>query len=417
MTRPNIVLIMADQQRADSLACAGNRFTVTPNLDRLAREGVRFTRAFTTWPVCTPARGTMWTGLYPHAHGLIENVYGIADAFQSVAKVRTTLFDLAKKAGYTTAHFGKWHLGDDKPHYFDVWEACFNSRVHHWVDALDRGKYRPELQTDHALAFIRSRKPGDAPYLLVQGYYPPHDPYTAPQCFYEPYRGKGIPFAGYYAAVTALDHEVGRLLDALEETRTRDNTVIVYFADHGDTFFYREDGEHKFVCFEESILIPFLMSWPAGLPQGRVTDRPITLADLLPTVLDLAGAPIPGGIHGTSVLPVARGGHVPWRDDAYVQNRTHKRLIDQRCFRTEAWKLIGSKNGPHSLYDLRRDPEEEMDLFETPRADVMGRFANEPSHAEAARELAHKMRDAAARIDDAEGVVIAEGVLASLKGR
>ncbi|MBI1775646.1 MAG: sulfatase-like hydrolase/transferase [Proteobacteria bacterium] len=414
MTKPNIILIMADQQRADSLACYGNMFTVTPHLDRLARGGVRFTRAFTNWPVCTPARGTMWTGVYPHAHGLIENVYGIPDAFQSVAKVRTTLFHHLKRLGYVTAHFGKWHLGEAKPDYFDVWEASFNSRVHHWVGGLDSGKYRPELQTDRAIEFLRGRKPGDAPFLIVQGFYPPHDPYTAPQRFYAPYRGRGIHCAGYYAAVTALDHEVGRLLAALEDTQQADDTAILYFADHGDTFFYREDGEHKFVCFEEAILIPFLMTWPKHLPEGRVVSQPITLADLLPTVVQLAGGTVPESAHGRSALGLARGEAVAWPDHVYIQNTTHKRRLQQRCYRTERWKLIASLNGPHSLYDLARDPEEELDLFELPREDEYSRFKNEPSHAVVARDYAHKLQEAAAAIDDRQGIAIGDQVIASL---
>jgi len=415
--RPNIILIMPDQQRADSLGCYGNSFTVTPNLDRMAAGGVRFTRAFTNWPVCTPARGTMWTGMYPTAHGLIENVYGIDDAFKEHAKVRTTMFHLMKAAGYTTAHFGKWHMGDAKPDYFDVWEASFNSRVNHWVGQVDSGKYRPTLQTDFAVDFIHSRKPGDAPFLMVQGFYPPHDPYTAPQRFYEHYRNRGVPFAGYYAAVTALDYEVGRMLDALEDSRQRDNTVIIYFSDHGDTFLYREDGEHKFVCFDDSILIPFLVSWPKGLPAGRVTAQPVTLADLLPTVVALGGGTLPAGMHGRDLMPAAKDTVADWPDHVYIQNRTHHRKLNQRCYRTDTWKLIGSLDGPHSLYDLVRDPEEEFDLFDTPRNDVMGRFKTEPSHAGTARDLAHKLKAEAARFDDAQGIAIADQVLAALAGR
>ena len=143
MDRPNIVLIMADQQRMDSLGCYGNVFTRTPNLDRLAAGGVRFTHALTPWPVCTPARATMWTGMYPHAHGLTGNVYGVDDAISMQSPIEVTLFDLLRRAGYLTAHFGKWHLGEKQPPFFDVWEESFNSRLGHWVDGLQDGVYRP----------------------------------------------------------------------------------------------------------------------------------------------------------------------------------------------------------------------------------------------------------------------------------
>jgi len=418
MARPNIVLIMPDQQRADSLGCYGNVFTRTPEVDRMARQGVRFTRAFTTWPVCTPARGTMWSGTYPHRHKLIDNVYGVDDAFATMAGVSTTLFDVLKAGGYTTAHFGKWHLGEKQPRYFDVWEETFNSRVHHWIGGVDSGVWRPGLQTDRCIQFLNSRKEGDPPFCMVQGYYPPHDPYTAPKEFYAHYRDKGVPFAGYYAGVSAIDYETGRILDALERNGQRHNTLVIFFADHGDTFFYRDDGEHKFVCTDDSIRIPFVLSWPAVIPPNTVNDRMVGLQDLMPTVLDAAGVAPPEGMHGKSVLPLARGERSSWRDFYFVQNRTHKRRVTQRSYRTDDWKLIGSVDGgSHSLYDLKRDPEEEWDLFLTPRKDVMDRFRDEPSHAPKARELAERMRSYAQSIDDTEGVGIADRVIAELAGR
>ncbi len=418
MVRPNIVLIMPDQQRADSLGCYGNVFTKTPEVDRMAREGVRFTRAYTTWPVCTPARGSMWSGTYPHKHKLIDNVYGVDDAFATLAGVKTTLFDVLKAAGYTTAHFGKWHLGEKQPKYFDVWEETFNSRVHHWIGGVDGGVWRPGLQTDRCIQFIRSRKAGDAPFCMVQGYYPPHDPYTAPKEFYRHYRDKGVPFAGYYAGVSAIDYETGRILDALDSTGQRHNTLVVFFADHGDTFFYRADGEHKFVCTDDSIHIPFVMSWPAVIPPNTMNDRMVGLHDLMPTVLDACGVAPPEGMHGKSALPLARGENAAWRDFHYVQNRTHVRRITQRSYHTDDWKLIASvEGGEHALFDLKRDPEEEWDLFLTPRKDVMDRFRDEPSHAPKARELASAMRSYAQSIDDSEGVAIADRALEALAGR
>jgi choline-sulfatase len=418
MARPNIVLIMADQQRTDSLGCYGNVFTRTQEVDRLAQSGVRFTRAMTPWPVCTPARGTMWSGVYAHKHRLIENVYGVDDAFAGRAGVSTTVFDLLKRAGYTTAHFGKWHLGENQPKYFDVWEESFNSRVHHWIGGLDSGVWRPGLQTDRSIAFLDSRQAGGPPFIMVQGYYPPHDPYTAPKEFYEPYRDKGVPFPGYYAGVSAVDYETGRILDALERNGLRHNTLVIYYADHGDTFFYRGGGNHKYVCFDDAIRIPFIMSWPAVLPVRTTNERMIGLQDLMPTILEAAGAPIPDGMHGRSVLPLARGETTPWRQSFYVQNRTYDRKVDQRCYRTDDWKLIASgEQGEHLLFDLARDPEEEWDLFLTPREDVMDRYRNEPSHAPKARELAEAMRKTAASLDDPDGIAIADRALSALAGR
>ncbi|MCZ8097566.1 MAG: sulfatase-like hydrolase/transferase [Burkholderiales bacterium] len=416
--RPNVVLVFSDQQRMDSIGAYGNRFVATPELDAMAANGMRFTRAFTPWPVCTPARATMWTGAYPHAHGLIDNVYGVANAFDGpAARLRTTVFDRLQDAGYLTAHFGKWHLGEEQPAFFDVWEECFNSRLGHWVDGKRDGVYRPDRQTDASLAFLRRQAARDQPFVMVQSYYPPHDPYTAPRRFYEHYRDRGVPFAGYYAAVTALDGCLGRIRATLRETGLDRDTVLVYYSDHGDTFWYRREGEHKFVCHDDAIRIPFIAEGP-GIAAGSVCPLPVGLQDLAPTMVDLAGAAPMAPQHGRSLAPLLRGERPPWRDDYYVQNITHVSKIEQRCVRTDAWKLIASANGAHELYDLRDDPEEELDLFLTPRPDgEFRRYEHFPDFAREIEALAARMRSTAAGMGDTRGVEIADGVNAAIAGR
>ena len=257
---------------------------------------------------------------------------------------------------------------------------AFNSLGSHWVDSRIVGRYKPDVQTDQSIAYLKSIAEQDRPFVIVQSYYPPHDPFTAPRRFYEPYRGRGVPFAGYYAAVSNIDYNVGRLMQTLEELKLSERTIFVFFSDHGETFKYRDDGEHKFVCFDDAICcIPFIVRWPAHVPPGRVLDPVIGLQDLMPTVLDYAGAPMPQGLHGRSIRPWLQGKTVPWRDTYYVENRTWVNRYPQRCIRTEAWKLILSDGGPHSLYNLRDDPEEELDVFETPRADVYDQYLRFPS--------------------------------------
>ena len=416
--RPNVVLIMADQQRMDSLRCYGNRFVDSPHLDALAARGTRFDCAFTPWPVCTPARGTMWTGLYPHAHGLIDNVYDIANAFATVAhpRARTTVFERLRGGGYHTAHFGKWHLGEEQPPFFDTWQECFNSRRSHWVDGRQNGTYRPDLQTDAAVAFLRQ---ASEPFVLVQGFYPPHDPYTAPQRFYAPYRGKGVPFAGYYAAVSALDHCTGRLYTALTETGLAERTLVVYFSDHGDTFFYRREGEHKFVCYDDAIRTPLIIAGP-GVTVGAARSEPVGLQDLTPTLLDYAGIAAPDQMHGRSLRPLLEGHPTPpgWRQSFYVENTTHVSAIRQRCVRAARYKLIASDNGEHELYDLEQDPEEELNIFLTPRPDPgFERYRHIPDQSAVIAELAQALQAHAEHVDDELGRKLAAEVSQALAER
>jgi len=410
--RPNFVLVMPDQQRMDSLGCYGNVFTRTPHVDRLAAAGTRLDSAFCAWPVCTPSRASMWTGAYPSAHGIIDNVYGIDNAFATIGRIRTTLFDGLGEAGYHRAHFGKWHLGEAKPPFFDVWEECFNSRQGHWVDGKKDGTYRPDVQTDAMVAFFERQGESRQPFIAVQGYYPPHDPFTAPARFYAPYRGKGVPFAGYYAAVSALDHCTGRIVEALERTGLRRNTIVIYYADHGETFLYRKDGEHKFVCHEEAIRIPFILSCPGLVPEGAVIQEPVSLVDLMPTILDYAGLPASAPAHGRSLRPLLEGRKpADWPDDVYVQNITHGSGTEQRCLRTATKKLIASAAGAHELYDLEDDPEEELDIFTTPRPDPgFERYRHIPDQAPIIADLAKRMRARAEAIGDARGVALAADV-------
>ncbi len=414
--RPNIIIIMPDQQRADSLGCYGNKFTVTPNLDRLAQESMVFDRAFTPFPICTPARCTMWTGQYPHAHGIEWNYYNIDNLLEEEAKQKTTVFDLLKDSGYLNAYFGKWHLGE-KPHpAFDVWDA-FNSRGGHWVDgyqSFQNGVWKPAAQTDACIKFLESDlAKGDQPFIMVQGYYPPHQPYTAPKEFYEPYRGKGVPFAGYYASVTGLDFHTGRILETLEREGLKDDTVFIYLSDHGDTFNYREGSKNKFVCHDDAINVPFIVSWPSVVQSGGRVASPIGLQDLAPTILDLAEAPIPDWMHGKSIVPLLKGNAEGWRDAFYIENRTFKDRTDQRALRTDKWKLVLDRENENMLFDLENDPEEELNVYVTPREDFHIQFRHFPDYSETIIALAKRLAEEADKIGDNLGRDLAEKAIAA----
>lgn len=417
MSRPNLVLVMSDQQRMDSLQCYGNGFTQTPETTAMAAAGMAFDTALTPWPVCTPARGSLWTGTYPTTHGLIDNLYGVANAFETHARVRETVFDRLQAGGWRTAHFGKWHLGEAQPPFFDHWEESFNSRRGHWIDGRLDGEYRPDRATAAAVRYIEGADPAQ-PFAMVLSFYPPHDPYSAPKRFYEPYRGRGVPFAGYYAAVSALDHDLGLVRAALRRAGLSDNTVVLYVSDHGDTFWYRREGEHKFVCHDDAIRVPLLVEGPGIVPGSRCA-APVGLQDIAPTLLDLAGLGTAPAMQGRSFAPLLRG-ETPadWRDGFYVQNVTHISAIPQRAWRTQRWKLIVSANGQHELYDLAADPEEELDVFVTPRPDGgFERFTHYPDYAREIDALGARMAETAQALGDGDGEAMIGTMRAALAPR
>ena len=423
-SRPNILLIMTDQQRRDSLGCYGNTFTHTPHVDRLAREGARFEQSYTPWPVCTPARATMWTGVYPHAHKVIENVYGVENALAAASGIKGTLFSALRSAGYATAYFGKWHLGEADPGTFDVWRG-FNSAGGHWTEGARDTTYKPDVQTDQSIAFLEEQASHDDPFLIVQAYYPPHQPYTAPRRFMYRYRDLGVPFPGYYAAVDAIDENVGRILEALDATGKAENTLVIFYSDHGETFNYRRESRNKFVCYDESIRIPFIVRWPGHVAPGSAPGQFMGLQDLMPTLLEVAGVEPPHPMHGRSLVPLLKAEAPAWREAYYVENTTilgteglrilHGRI--QRCLRTPEWKLILSEDRSGELYYLKDDPEEELNLYVTPRTDPHHQFLHLPSYASVVLDLARKLGSYAKEIGDPVGVEFADTAIRAAADR
>ncbi len=355
----------------------------------------------------------MWTGLLPHEHGVIDNIYGVDDALADATTVESTVFDHLRDAGYECAYFGKWHLGEADPGLFDHYDG-FNSQGGHWQS--EPRAYRPETQTDACLDWLRHRS-SDKPFLMVQSYYPPHNPFTAPEAFMAYYRERSVPFAGYYAAVSALDEYTGRIVAELDELGIRDDTIVVYFSDHGETFNYRRDGVHKFVCHEESIRVPFIVNGPGASGHVREVTSMVGLEDLTPTLLEWAGVAVPEHLHGRSIEPLLHGDETGAREDYYVQNRTNVTEREQRCLRTNEWKLILSSDGVNELYDLVHDPEEELDLYTTPRPDVHDQFLHLPSHDARVVELARRLEVAAQRVGDTTGQRMAEAALAEKHAR
>src|SRR5579872_2669379 len=193
-SRPNILFLMADQFRADALGAGGNDWVRTPNLDRMARTGVMFSNAYTPQALCTPARGSLMTGVYPHTTRLDHNLYEVQDAFHMPEfRLTPNLPTLLREAGYRTGYIGKWHLGDGNPGLFDYWNG-YNSLQPHWIGKRYQSAYRSDVETDDAIRFLDENRA--RPFALFVSYYPPHTPYDPPRKFAEMYAGKD--HAEYY---------------------------------------------------------------------------------------------------------------------------------------------------------------------------------------------------------------------------
>ncbi len=399
-TQPNFVFILFDKCRRDAIGAYGREDVHTPNIDRLAANGVRFDNCYAPQALCGPCRASIITGEYPHKHGMRKNTYpydrsrstnvyheAIPDPF---GDPRFDLWDnfphFLNAAGYRTAHIGKWHLGEGNPGFFDVWKS-FNSQLRHWVGEAHHSPYRPHVHTDLGIEFIEQN--ADRPFFLYQSYYPPHRPHDPPKQFFESYRGKNVEHEEYYASVTALDYDVGRLVEALRRNNVLDRTFIIIGTEHGRSWIDRPGTlEGMSIAYDDAARLPLIMHGPDLLPQGLVWNSGVSMVDLMPTILHAAN------VHGRlrrdysdrSLLPDLRLGRDEWRRTIVIQNIPQKAINDvmfeERALRTERWKLILRYFGARpemradELYDMRGDPGETRNVYQS-RAEVVKRLATE----------------------------------------
>src|SRR5687768_17450853 len=419
---PNIVFIMTDDQRHDALSSAGNTILRTPNIDRIATEGVRFADAFVTNALCAPSRASVLTGLYSHAHGVITNGGGPQYYNQPGLRAeQPTFVDLLRSAGYHTALIGKWHLRSD-PRGFDRWVVFPGQGAYHDPEMIANGVrlklrgHADDVVGDQGLLFLRDR-PRDQPFCLLYQFKSPHRSWMPAERFARTYEDIEIPpprtfedkLAGrpealrraemaiadmpdfrdrgvdpalppderkrrnlqhlvknYYRVLLSVDENVGRLLDALDRDGLAENTVIVYTSDNG--FFLGEHGLFdKRLMYEPSIRVPFLVRHPASVPAGHIDRSHIILnVDLAPTLLELADVP-PHELHGRSLVPLLKGNAVPWRDAflyEYYEYPAEHCARKNRGVRDARWKLIHFWEQPEEweLYDLHADPDEMQNL-------------------------------------------------------
>ncbi len=420
-SQANIIFIMTDDHDSQALSCYGSKINKTPNLDRIAKEGMRFDNCFCTNSICAPSRAVILTGKYSHLNGVIDNRVRFDGG-------QLTFPKLLQKAGYETAIVGKWHLKSD-PTGFDYWNILPGQGAYHNPVMIEMGQrkkhtgYVTDIITDHCLKWLKERK-GDKPFCLMYHHKAPHRNWQPAKRYSDLYEDIEIPYPetfdddyetrsaaareatmtierhltpndlkmdppsgltgealkkwkyqryikDYLRCVAAVDENVGRLLDYLDESGLRGNTLVVYTSDQG---FYL--GDHgwfdKRFMYEESLRMPLLVRYPRDIKPGSVSTEMVLNLDFAPTFLDFAGVAKPEEMQGESMRQVLRG-KVPgdWRRSMYYHYYEYPgpHMVKRHYgVRTQRYKLIHFYHDIDAweLYDLEKDPHELNNVYGDP---------------------------------------------------
>jgi len=426
---PNILFVLVDDLGYWGMGCAGNPEIRTPNLDRLAAEGIRFDSFFCSSPVCSPARASILTGRIPSQHGVHDWIRAGNSCDEQERGGRLIEYlsgqigytDVLAAHGYVCGISGKWHLGDS--HHpqkgFSFWEVhARGGGPYYNAPMIREGKvqqspgYVTDVITDNALRFLAERAGHDEPWYLGVHYTAPHSPWDRanhPDALYDDYYAN-CPFAstpvepmhpwqvdsapygldeerrrallsGYFAATTAMDAGVGRIVNWLEEKELREDTLIVFMSDNGMNMghhgiYGKGNGTFPQNMYDTSVKVPALISQPGRVPQGVVSDAMLSQYDVMPTLLDWLGFQHPAAVllPGQSFAALLRGQPLPAREAVVVLNEGRggeHAVFDEygpvRMIRTRECKYVHRyPYGPHELYDLVNDPEERQNLVDDP---------------------------------------------------
>jgi arylsulfatase A-like enzyme len=404
------VFILTDDQGAWAMGCAGNQEIITPNLDRIAAEGMRFTNFFCASPVCSPARASLLTGRIPSQHGIHDWLKGGnegPDALEFLAGQRAYT-DVLAEHGYRCGISGKWHMGDSVTPQKSFADWCVHRRggsqyynspmVRDGVEYTETG-YLTDHITDVALEYLEQYAQGESPFYLSVHYTAPHFPYlnnNHPQAYRDLYKdcafdscpqepthpdiwAKSVPevardlrgcLVGYFAAVTAMDANVGRIVNRLDELKLRENTLLIFTGDNGFScgkhgFWGKGNGTFPQNMFDITVKVPFIASQPGRIPAGTICEELVSAYDFMPTLLDYAGLPYEPAepLPGTSFAPLLADGEM--KSDKVVV--VHDEYGPVRMIRSREWKYIHRyPYGPHELYHLTVDPDERINLINEP---------------------------------------------------
>lgn len=421
--KPNLLFILTDDQGAWALNCAGNTDISTPYLNSLAEQGMRFDNFFCASPVCSPARASILTGRIPSQHGVHDWIrsgsldketlgeyknhpyFASEDIPISYLDGYVTYPDLLAERGYTCALSGKWHLGNSMQpqHGFSRWYTIGRGGcMYNQADVIEDGKlhfenrYITDLITEHALQYLEELSKTDNPFYISVHYTAPHDPWDAdqhPKEFIEMYRDcsftatpeepphpNQIPSApwgvgeerkrllrGYYAAISAMDAGVGKILDKLKDLGLEENTLVIFTADNGMNMGHhgiwgKGNGTFPMNLYDTSVKVPFIARWPGKILPGVVTESMCSHYDIIQTLNELLdlNATLPENLPGKSFANVLLTGE---------NKDNHIVIFDEygnsRMIRNREWKYIHRyPYGPHELYHLITDPGEKENLIE-----------------------------------------------------
>lgn len=399
--KPNIVLIFTDDLGYRDLGCCGNEIIKTPNLDRLAEQGVRFTDFYVTWPACTPSRGSLLTGRYPQRNGLYDMIrndmvnykFQYDEASYEISPEMTLGLDLReitiaqelKKAGYTNGIFGKWDSGRAKRFLplqrgFDVFYGFANTGIDYWTherygipsmfrdnELIKEKGYATNLFRREAVKFIRENK--DKSFFLYVPFNSPHmasnfggQRQQAPDEYIRIYgESPGDRKMRYMANITCMDDAVGEILSELNKHGLEENTLVVYTNDNGGAGIGDNSPLRgtKGQMFEGGIRVPFIAIWPGVIPAGTVSHEFTSTLELFPTFLATAGEKPPKGVvlDGFNMLPIMKGEQKSQRREMYWEAKRQYR----RAARVDNWKYIEVK-GEEFLFDLAADIGEQNNL-------------------------------------------------------
>ncbi len=364
-SRPNVLVVLADDMGYGDLGRFNEQRSSTPTLDRLASEGVCLTQCYAGSPVCAPSRASLLTGRYPQRTGAIDTLHG--RGLDRIALSEVTLADCFRNAGYRTALVGKWHNGALDPRFhpnargFEEFAGFIGGASDYWDWALDLngtevagdGRYLTDVLTDHAIEFVRRHR--SEPFFLLLAYNAPHFPMQAPQELVDRYveAGETLGAALTYAMIEVMDAGVGRIDETLHELGLADDTIVLFASDNGpylgdvlgvslDRYTHGWRGAKHYV-FEGGIRVPALVRWPGGLDGGRVVGEMVHFADWLPTLCAAAGVPAPDGVSldGDDIRPVLAGESDAVRPERFWQcNRYAPRIEGNAAMRDGDWKLV-----------------------------------------------------------------------------